>query len=461
MSSDVALRVDNLSKCYQIYENPRDRLKQFVLPRVERAIGRQPNCYFREFWALKDVTFKVKRGETVGVIGRNGSGKSTLLQIICGTLSSTIGRVETHGRIAALLELGSGFNPEFTGRENVYMNGAVMGLNRDEIAARFNDIEAFADIGQFIDQPVKTYSSGMFTRLAFACAIHVDPEILVVDEALSVGDAQFQARCMSRMKQITESGCTVLFVSHDITSVKNFCQQAIYLENGQIKALGAAGEVADRYLHDVREAMIIENARYALEVELRGRATARVAEPAQQQEEGFPAFFVDASFDERVQFFRQGTGAARVRAVQLLDDEGQELQLALFRQRARLRIHVEFLEDVQGVFVGYHIRDQKNVELVGSGSTVENDELISGLCGDTIVVEFATELALHAGVYNVSIVVSVPLIHNRSALFLDYIENVVFFEVLEREHHRIWSKVYLDAPMQVWKLSRKNLTNVQ
>ena len=450
MSSDVAIRVSTLSKCYQIYDNPRDRLKQFVLPRVKRAIGREPNNYYREFWALVDVSFEVNRGETVGIIGRNGSGKSTLLQMICGTLAPTVGIVETQGRIAALLELGSGFNPEFSGRENIYMNGAVMGLNQEEITSRFNDIAAFAEIGQFIEQPVKTYSSGMFTRLAFACAIHVDPEILIVDEALSVGDAQFQARCMSKMKQITESGCTVLFVSHDITSVKNFCQKAIYLEAGHIKASGLAGDVADLYLHDVREAMIRENARYAMETDIRDRATARTSTPAQQAQ-GSPEFLIDPSFDERVQLFRQGTGAVRVRAVQLLDEDDHEIQLALFRQRAKLRIHIEFLEDVQGVFVGYHMRDYKNVELVGSGSTIENDELFNGRVGDRMVVEFATELTLHSGVYNITAVVSVPLIKNKTALFLDYVENILFFEIMEREPNRIWSKVYIDAPMKVWK----------
>ena len=193
---DVAIRVQNISKCYHLYDHPRNRLYQSVVPRFQRIIGRAPSTFFREFWALKDVSFEVKRGETVGIIGRNGSGKSTLLQIICGTLSPTSGLVETHGRVAALLELGSGFNPEFTGRENVYMNGSVIGLSRDEIDTRFDDIVAFADIGEFIDQPVKTYSSGMYVRLAFAVIAHVNADILVIDEALAVGDVFFVQKCM-------------------------------------------------------------------------------------------------------------------------------------------------------------------------------------------------------------------------------------------------------------------------
>jgi lipopolysaccharide transport system ATP-binding protein len=457
MSSEVAISVSNLSKCYQIYDKPRDRLKQFFLPRLKRMIGLEDRHYYKEFWALRDVSFDVKRGETVGIIGQNGSGKSTLLQMICGTLNPTSGSIQAHGRIAALLELGSGFNPEFTGRENIYINGAIMGLDQKTIAARFADIAAFAEIGQFIEQPVKTYSSGMFTRLAFACAIHVDPEVLVVDEALSVGDAQFQARCMSRMKQITENGCTVLFVSHDTTAVKNLCQKAIYLEGGCVKAWGPSGEVVDQYLYDAREAMIRDNARYAIEPDTRAparaRATARIDSPIKLQKE-MPEFVVDPSFDERVQFFRQGTCAVKVRAIQLLDDDNQEIQIFQFKQRARLRIHIEFMEDVSNVFVGYYMRDNKNVELVGSGNTIEENELIDGVAGDKFVVEFATDLSLHAGVYNVSIIISVPLVHNNTALFLDYIENVLFFEVLERKPHRIWSKIYLNAPMQVWKLKR-------
>ena len=189
--TDIAIKVQNLSKCYHIYDSPRDRLKQFIAPRLQRLTWQTPKQYFREFWAVKDVSFEIKKGETVGIIGRNGSGKSTLLQMICGTLNPSHGSIETNGRIAALLELGSGFNPEFTGRENVYMNASVLGLSNKEIDERFDDIVAFADIGEFVEQPVKTYSSGMMVRLAFAVIAHVDADILIIDEALAVGDAFF------------------------------------------------------------------------------------------------------------------------------------------------------------------------------------------------------------------------------------------------------------------------------
>ena len=246
-TSDTTIRVQRLSKCYQIYDSPRDRLKQFLVPRVQRLLGRPPQRYFREFWALKDVSFEVKKGETVGIIGRNGSGKSTLLQLICGTLAPTSGSVETTGRIAALLELGSGFNPEFTGRENVYMNGAILGLSKKEIDDRFDLIASFADIGQFIDQPVKTYSSGMAVRLAFAVQAQVDPNILVVDEALSVGDIRFQTKCFRRFDELRENGCSVLFVTHSLNQVDAFCESVIWLEGGCVQAQGKPASLTRAY----------------------------------------------------------------------------------------------------------------------------------------------------------------------------------------------------------------------
>lgn len=249
--SDIAIQVSNLSKCYQIYDSPRDRLKQFVVPRLQRVVGKAPKQYFREFWALKDVSFEVKKGETVGIIGRNGSGKSTLLQMICGTLSPTSGSIQTNGRIAALLELGSGFNPEFSGRENVYMNAAVLGLSKEEVDKRFDDIAAFADIGDFIEQPVKTYSSGMMVRLAFAVSINVAPDILIVDEALAVGDAAFQRKCMRKINELSDSGVTLLFVSHDIETVRKICSRALYLSRGLMLGIGAAKHICIDYERDL------------------------------------------------------------------------------------------------------------------------------------------------------------------------------------------------------------------
>lgn len=232
-SSDLAIQAKNLSKCYNIYNKPADRLKQSIVPKVLGAIGKPLRTYYREFWALRNLSLDIKKGETVGIIGRNGSGKSTLLQIISGILTPTSGSIETNGRITALLELGSGFNPEFTGRENVFLNGAILGLSNAEIEARFDAITQFADIGDFIEQPVKFYSSGMTVRLAFAVQAMVDPDILIVDEALAVGDERFQRKCFNRLNELKQNGTSILFVSHSMQQVIELCDRVLLLEQGE------------------------------------------------------------------------------------------------------------------------------------------------------------------------------------------------------------------------------------
>ncbi|WP_055106002.1 ABC transporter ATP-binding protein [Paenibacillus ihumii] len=238
MSSNISISVKEVSKCYRMFDRPQDRLKQGFI---------RSKKYYKEFWALKNVSFDVLRGQTVGIIGRNGSGKSTILQIIANTLNLTSGEVKVNGRVAALLELGSGFNPEFTGRENVIMNCTIMGLSSAEIQERLPLIEEFAEIGDFINQPVKLYSSGMYVRLAFACAINVDPDILVIDEALAVGDMRFQLKCMDKIKSFQKEGKTILFVSHDSYSIRNVCDEAIWMMDGQIYRRGDAKAIIEEY----------------------------------------------------------------------------------------------------------------------------------------------------------------------------------------------------------------------
>ncbi len=247
MSSDVVISVSGLCKSYETYNTPRDRFKQLVIPPLQKVLGMSPSYYADRFHALSDVGFEVRQGETFGIVGRNGSGKSTLLQILCGTLTPTAGTVKVHGKVAALLELGAGFNPEFSGRENVFMNGLLFGLTNEQIEQRFDRIAAFADIGSFIDKPVKTYSSGMYVRLAFAVIAHVDADILIVDEALSVGDAYFVQKCMRFLREFMEKG-TLLFVSHDIGAVQNLCSRALWLEKGVQRELGEPKEVIKHYL---------------------------------------------------------------------------------------------------------------------------------------------------------------------------------------------------------------------
>ncbi|MBD1876538.1 ABC transporter ATP-binding protein [Nodosilinea sp. FACHB-131] len=239
MSSDIAISVSNLSKCYQIYDKPQDRLFQML--------AGQKRQYFREFWALKDISFEVKKGETFGIIGRNGSGKSTLLQVIAGTLDQTSGSVTVNGRIAALLELGSGFNPNFTGRENVFLNGSILGLSKQEIAECYDQVVEFADIGDFIDQPVKTYSSGMFVRLAFAVQAHINANIIIIDEALAVGDVFFRQKCYARLEQLRDSGAAIVLVSHSMPDVEQYCERAILIDKGNQEFIGSSSEAAKEY----------------------------------------------------------------------------------------------------------------------------------------------------------------------------------------------------------------------
>jgi len=241
-----AISIRGLSKAYEIYERPIDRLKQ--------TLWRGRRSFYREFWALKNVSFSIPAGETVGVIGRNGAGKSTLLQILAGTLAPSAGEAAVRGRVAALLELGSGFRPDFTGRENVYMNALLLGLTREEIEQRFDAVASFADIGDFLEQPVRTYSSGMMMRLAFAVSVSVEPEVLIIDEALAVGDMAFQAKCYERLRRLTESGATLLLVSHDLGTIKAHCRSAAYLKQGELRAWGPAPEVCELYVMDVRDA---------------------------------------------------------------------------------------------------------------------------------------------------------------------------------------------------------------
>lgn len=246
----VAIRAQNLSKVYHIYNRPQDRLKQ--------ALWRWKKTYFKEFWAVRNVNFDVRVGETVGILGRNGAGKSTLLQMISGILTPSTGSVGVTGRVVPLLELGSGFNPEFSGRENVYLYGSILGLTREQINERFEDIERFADIGMFIDQPLKTYSSGMHARLAFSVAAHVDPKVLIVDEILAVGDAAFKSKCTRVFHRLRDNGCTILLVAHDPYLIKTFCSQALYLRKGEQVAFGAADVVADKYAREIEAAQMAD-----------------------------------------------------------------------------------------------------------------------------------------------------------------------------------------------------------
>jgi len=401
MPSELAVSVQNLTKTYRIFGHPGDRIRQAL------TFGRKR--FHREFTALQDVSFDIRKGETVGIIGRNGSGKSTLLQLICGILKPTSGTLRVNGRIAALLELGAGFNPEFTGRENVFFQGAVMGIPREEMERRFDDIAAFADIGEFLDQPVRTYSSGMFVRLAVAAAIHSDPDILIVDEALAVGDIAFQAKCMTMFRRFCEQGITVVFVSHDMNTIRALCERAIYLEQGHNKATGPASEMAELYLRETRAAS-------------RSDAQTNGNSP-------------DAGL-------RQGTGEVRITRVELLDENDMPCTEAHFGQNARIRLELAFLTPCE-VVASYYIRDDKHLILIGSTTALEGHGPVKGNAGERKIVEFFTTLPLMEGAFNILAVLSVPLVPNRSARFVDIVENALVFRMSERSPVKVWSKVYI------------------
>ncbi len=387
MSSDTpAISVRNLSKCFHIYESPLHRLRQFVLPQFDRWLGRDPRAYFREFWALKDVALEIRQGETVGIIGRNGSGKSTLLQIICGTLAPTGGAVEINGRVAALLELGSGFNPEFTGRENVYLNAAMLGLTTAEIDASFADIAAFADIGDFINQPVKTYSSGMYVRLAFAVIAHVRADILVIDEALSVGDVFFVQKCMRFLREFMKRG-TILFVSHDTGAVLSLCRRAFWLDQGVIKAGGAPKDIIAQYLEKQYEA---QQGKSQLPAQSAGA-------PVTRRHAG-PSF----AFPPESAGF--GKGGALITSVVLIDEQGRPLPALVGGELVTMAIRCQARQALFSPIVGFRINDRLGQAVFGDNTHLAYaGNPLSLAAGQTFEARFSFIMpALAAGEYTVT-----------------------------------------------------------
>jgi lipopolysaccharide transport system ATP-binding protein len=407
MSSEIAIKVSNLSKCYQIYDKPHDRLKQSIYPRLQRLAGKQPKQYFREFWALNDVSFEIKKGETVGIIGRNGSGKSTLLQMICGTLNPTSGNIQTHGRIAALLELGSGFNPEFTGRENVYMNAAVLGLSTEETDARFDEIVSFADIGDFIGQPVKTYSSGMMVRLAFAVIAHVDADILVVDEALAVGDAFFTQKCMRFLRGFMKSG-TVLFVSHDTAAVVNLCNKAILLDHGTVIMAGHPKEVAEQYLAKLYETnQEIEGVRIS-EVVTLDDAKQAVSEYRDMRE----ALINGSTLRNDIEVFKFelsdesgfGAGGAAITSVRILDAYGTPLSWIVGGEDVFLEVRCKANENLFRPIVGFQFKDRLGQVVFADNTYISHQFSAPTIkAGECFVAKFEFRMPmLPSGDYSIS-----------------------------------------------------------
>lgn len=422
---DVAIHVSNLSKNYHMYDRPEDRLKQFIFSQLYRSVGRQPVSYYRDFWALQGISFEIKKGETVGIIGKNGAGKSTLLQVLTGTLTPTSGNVQINGRLAALLELGSGFNPEFTGRENVYLNGAILGMSRDEVDARLNDILAFADIGEFIDQPVKTYSSGMYVRLAFAIQANIDPDILIVDEALAVGDAHFVHKCMLRFNELQAQGCTILFVSHDANAVRNLCTRAIWIEGGEVKQVDNASKVVDDYLAWLFGQTVVTNV---------AANTDSVTVSPDHSMPGLSSGLLPETSIPNVDR-RLGDQKCEILGAGLYDEMLDPISSTFNNCTVviRLTIRNNSLPHDSRPIAGYVFRNAKGQEIASTNNDVEGADIGSLPAGDHTTVRMYIELpTLHPGSYAFSLAVGY-ILKNEKNILADRIENAIIFDIMTRK----------------------------
>ena len=368
--SEFAIQVKHLDKMYKLYNKPSDRLRETLGFKVP----------VREHYALRDVNFQVERGETVGIIGTNGSGKSTILKIITGVLNPTAGEVKVDGRISALLELGAGFNMEYTGIENVYLNGTMMGFSKEEVDARLQDILDFADIGDFVYQPVKSYSSGMFVRLAFAVAINIDPEILIVDEALSVGDVFFQAKCYRKFEEFKKMGKTILFVSHDLSSISRYCDRVILLNKGVKLEEGSPKQMVDMY----KQLLV-------------GQNPAKAEEKKEEQKESW-----SQQFQVNPNMLEYGTKLAEIVDFAVLDDKDRCTNTIEKGSSFRIRMKVVFHQDIQEPIMAYTFKDIKGTEITGTNTLFEKKSVEHSQTGDSCTVTFEQEMFLQGGEYLLS-----------------------------------------------------------
>lgn len=383
MNDVTSIQVNHLCKVYKLFHTPFDRVRETFHPFRKK--------YHKRFPALTDITFEIKKGDTVGIVGRNGSGKSTLLQLICGILNPTSGTIVHNGRIAALLELGAGFNPEFTGRENVYLNGAILGLSRREIDDCLDDILNFAGIGEFIDQPVKMYSSGMYVRLAFAVAINVSPDILVVDEALSVGDTLFQAKCFAKFREFQQKGVTIIFVTHSIDLIVRYCKKVCLLDRGIMKAFGSPQEVVDQYNKLILEYSHADKQGDPDFCTLKNENDAQ--ENPFEESEGF---YLNP--DEN----KYGNGQATIDRVGIYSSDGQPVQTLRQMDEYEFRLRVVFHNRVVNPVVAYTIRDVQGMDITGTNTLYKNIETGIFEAGEKLTVSFRQKMMLSGGGYLLS-----------------------------------------------------------
>lgn len=433
-----AISVRGVGKRYDIYSRNIDKLKHLV------TLGSR--SYGKPFWALRDISFDVQRGEAIGIVGRNGGGKSTLMQIIAGTLAPTEGEVHIHGRVSALLELGSGFNPQFTGRENVYLAGAILGFSRREMDDRFDAIASFADIGDFLEQPVELYSSGMHARLAFSVAALVEPDIFIVDEILSVGDAGFQQKCIARLKRMLDSGLTLLFVSHAADMVKGLCTRGLFLRGGKQVAFGSSGEVVDEYLRSLRESTT-ERAQ-SIAAERQPQLAAPIAQAAAAD---------DAQVDAEVlktqpagTAHRYGTQHATIRSVRLLDAQGQPRQGYAFNERMIIEVDVRSSIDVDRLDLMCLFRDKAGVDLFGSLTREDGCGLVALKSGQSALFRYELTCTLAPGPHGICLsLVRRPDARGEGQITMDHLDVAASFESIGAPARMIKGKLYLPVKASV------------
>lgn len=394
MQNNLAISVQDVTKVYRLYDKPIDRLKEALSPTHKE--------YHKKFFALDKISFDVEKGTTVGIIGTNGSGKSTILKIITGVLSPTTGKVEVDGNISALLELGAGFNMDYTGIENVYMNGTMMGFSKEQMDQKLDEILNFADIGDFVYQPVKTYSSGMFVRLAFALAINVEPEILIVDEALSVGDVFFQAKCYKKIDEIRKKGTTVLMVTHDMGSIIKYCDKVVLLNRGAFVAEGAPGHMVDLYkkilanrLDDVERELTEEKFEKAY-------TFGTDAEPKKDDFSVESGNLMKEKLTLNPNVTEYGDGRAEIYDLGFLDEKGDVTNMLLKGEYFTIRERIRFFANIENPIFTYTIKDKKGMDLTGTNTLYEGSDVHSVKDGDTYEVEFRQKMTLQGGEYLLS-----------------------------------------------------------
>lgn len=469
-SSDLMLKIENVSKCFELYNNPADRLRQMFHPRKK---------LYKEFWALQNINFELHRGECIGIIGRNGAGKSTLLQIITGTLGATTGTVERNGKIAALLELGSGFDPEFTGRQNVFFNASILGMSEEKTAEKFQDIVDFADIGDFLDQPVKTYSSGMMARLAFAVNAFVDADLLIVDEILSVGDALFQQKCNLHLKRLLEKGTSLLFVSHSTGAVQQLCSKALYLDHGKMVTFSDSATAISMYLKDLsltssnktsgtKENIPAKSADDSAKTKTEPVEKKTVVPVEEEKKEPPKKIFYEiyeagknisiplspvneAVYEKKNQGERYGSMRAKIIGVDIFDAQGKPRECFMTGETMVFRMHVKSDHDINRVCYNLKILTEYGVGVVHFSSYERGQKELMLKAGETVSIDFVIPCVL-GGKRKYQVLASLTTLEDGSTMMgehevLDAIQSCNVFEVRNTEGYDIWDLI--DIPCTI------------